>query len=151
MNLKKKRIKVNGEWFYGDVIINTASIDMVFEYCFGELRYIGREFLKIILPIEFVFPEDYVFVHYANDEEFTRIVEYKKLTGYKSPNSLIIIEFPSFKNKLYPYPIKSEIEKAKKYLSLLPEDCYSLGRAGKYQYDNIDIIVKDCMKLMEKI
>jgi UDP-galactopyranose mutase len=147
----KKRIKTGDKWFYGDIIINTASIDSLFDYCFGELRYIGREFLKIILPIEKLFPDEYVFVHYANDEPFTRIVEYKKLTGYTSPNTLIILEFPSFKNKLYPYPIKSEISKAKKYLDLLPDYCISLGRAGQYKYDNMDMIVKDCMEIFKQL
>ena len=37
------------------------------------------------------------------------------MTGYKSSSSLIGIESPSFKNKLYPYPIKGEMEKAEKY------------------------------------
>jgi len=150
-DLDNKRVKVDNEWISGDVIINTASLDLVFDYCYGELKYIGRDFQKIILPVEQVFPEPYHFVHYANEEPYTRIVEYKKLTGYKSPYTLIGIEYPSFKNKLYPYPVKSEIEKANKYKKLLPKDCYSIGRMGTYKYDNMDIIVKDCMKLMEKI
>lgn len=150
-DLNNKRVKTDKEWLSADVIINTASLDTVFEHCYGELRYIGREFEKIILPTETIFPDPYHFVHYASDEPYTRIVEYKKMTGYKSPHSLIGIERPSFKNKLYPYPIKSEILKAQKYMELFPKDCYTLGRMGKYHYDNMDVIVKDCMKLMEQI
>jgi len=150
-DLENKKVKVDDEWLRGDIIINTASLDEVFEYCYGELRYIGRDFLKIILPIEEAFPEPYHFVHYANEEPYTRIVEYKKLTGYKSPYTLIGIETPSFKNKLYPYPVKSEIEKADRYKKLLPKDCYTLGRMGKYKYDNMDMIVKDCMELAKEI
>jgi len=146
-----KRVLVDKEWLSADVIINTASLDDVFEHCYGELKYIGREFQKIILPIETVFPEPYHFIHYADGEPYTRIVEYKKMTGYKSPHTLIGIETPSFKNRLYPYPIKSEIQKASKYKELFPKDCYTLGRMGTYHYDNMDIIVKECMKLMEKI
>lgn len=150
-DLDNKRVMVDNEWLNADVIINTASLDSVFEYCYSELRYIGRDFQKIILPVETVFPEPYHFIHYANDEPYTRIVEYKKMTGYKSPHTLIGIETPSFKNKLYPYPIKSEIKKASKYKELFPKDCYTLGRMGTYHYDNMDIIVKECIKLMEKI
>lgn len=150
-DLEKKRVLANGSWIGGDIIINTASIDLVFEYCYGELRYIGRDFLKVILPVERVTPEPYYFIHYAGDEPYTRIIEYKLLTGYKAKDTLIIIEVPSFKNKLYPYPIREEIEKAKKYLNLLPKNCYSLGRLGKYHYDNMDLIVKDCMQLIKEI
>lgn len=150
-DLERKRVMVKGEWIEGDILINTASIDLVFDYMYGELKYIGRDFLKVILPVERVTPEPYFFIHYAGDEPFTRIVEYKLMTGYKAPDTLIGIEFPSNKNKLYPYPIKSEIEKAKKYLDSLPPDVYSLGRLGKYKYDNMDMIVKDCMELFGKV
>jgi UDP-galactopyranose mutase len=150
-DLENKRVKVADEWMAADIIINTASIDSVFDYCYGELRFIGRDFQKIILPVENVFPDPYHFVHYANDEPYTRIVEYKKMTGYKSKNTLIGIEYPSNKNKLYPYLTTPEIERANKYKELIPEDCYTLGRMGTYHYDNMDIIVKETMKMMEKI
>lgn len=149
--LDKKRVFAGGEWIEGDIIINTASIDYVFDYCYGELRYIGREFEKVILPVKYALGPDAHFVHYAGSEPYTRIVEYKKLTGYESDDTLIIIEKPSFKNKLYPYVVKSEIDKAEKYKKLIPNDCYSIGRMGKYQYDNMDIIVKDCLELASKI
>ena len=150
-DLEHKRIQVRSDWLSADVVINTASIDQAFGYRFGELRYIGREFVKVILPVERVTPEPYYYIHYAGDEPFTRIVEYKLLTGYKAPDTLIVLEFPSQKNKLYPYPIKAEIEKARKYLSLLPQDVYSIGRLGTYHYDNMDIIVKQCLQVFRTI
>ena len=107
--------------------------------------------MKIILPIERITPEPYFFIHYANDEPYTRVFEYKLLTGYKSPHTLIIVETPSFNNKLYPYPILSEINKAKKYLGKLPDDVYSIGRMGKYHYDNMDVIITDCMEIFKNI
>ena len=73
------------------------------------------------------------------------------MTGYKSKNTLIGIEYPSNKNKLYPYLTTPEIDRADKYKKLFPEDCYTLGRMGTYHYDNMDIIVKETMKMMEKI
>lgn len=149
--LDKKRVFAGGEWIEGDIVINTASLDSVFDYCYGELKYIGREFDKIILPTEYAFRDEVHFVHYAGDEPYTRIVEYKKMTGYKSKDTLIIIEKPSFKNKLYPFVVKSEMARAEKYKQLIPNDCYSIGRMGKYNYDNMDMIVKDCLELMQGI
>ncbi|MBF0458462.1 MAG: NAD(P)-binding protein [Nitrospirae bacterium] len=150
-DIDQRGVIVNDELIRGDILINTASIDQVFDYMYGELKYIGRALLKVILPVERVTPEPYYFIHYAGDEPYTRIVEYKLLTGYQSPDTLIGIEFPSTENKLYPYPLKSEIEKAKRYIGQLPQNVYTLGRLGKYHYDNMDIIVKDCMELMKVI
>ncbi len=150
-DINKRRIMVDGQWIEGDILISTTSIDILFDYQYGELKYIGRDFIKLILPVERITPEPYYFIYYAGDEPYTRVVEYKLLTGYKSNDTLIVIESPSFKNKLYPYPVKSEIERAKKYLSELPDRVYSIGRMGKYHYDNMDVIVKDCLELMKKI
>ena len=142
----------NGEVFSGDIIINTISLDSVFDYCYGELRYIGRDFQKIILPTEQVLPDPYHFVHYPGDgEDFTRIVEYKKMTGYQSKHTLIGIETPSFNNKLYPYQTKVEVERHKKYNALTPKDCYHLGRMATYRYIDMATLVDDCMQLIKEL
>jgi UDP-galactopyranose mutase len=150
-DIKNKRVKLNNEWLKGDIIISTISLDRLFNFQFGELKYRGRDFIKILLPIERVTPEPYYFLYYAGDEPYTRIVEYKLLTGYKSKDTLLVLEIPSNSNKLYPYPIKNEIEKADKYKELLPENCFSIGRMGKYEYCSMDMIIKDCFKIKEQL
>jgi UDP-galactopyranose mutase len=151
IDIYNKSIVSNGVAYDADIIVSTISPDILFDYQYGELPYMGREFLKIILPIERVTPEPYYFIHYPNDEPFTRIFEYKLLTNYNSKNTLLGVEFPSKTNKLYPYPILAEINKAKKYISKLPSDVYSIGRQGKYHYDNQDMIIKDCLELFGNI
>ena len=143
-DIRKKRIKIGGQWQSADVIVSTLSPDVLFDYEYGELPYMGRDFLKIILPVEQVTPEPYHFIHYANDEPYTRVFEYKRLTGYKSKDTLIIVETPSKNNKLYPYPIMSEINRAKRYINELPDGVFSIGRMGNYHYDNMDMVIKDC-------
>jgi UDP-galactopyranose mutase len=83
------------------------------------------------------------FLYYANDEKFTRLVEYKKLTHHQSPTTLIGMEIPSFNGKHYPLPYLKEQELARKYLEMLPDNVYSMGRAGSYRY-GIDI--DDCIE-----
>lgn len=150
-DLNKKGVFIDNKWIYGDILITTTSVDMLFDYQYGELKFIGRDFLKIILPIEKITPDPYYFLYYAGDEPYTRIFEYKLLTGYKSSDTLIGIEFPSFKNKLYPYPIKSEVEKAQKYFDSLPDNVFTLGRMGKYRYLDMYTILKDCMEMIRII
>lgn len=150
-DLDKKRVLVDDEWIGADILVSTASVDSLFNFQYGELKYIGRDFLKIILPVERVTPEPYYFIHYAGAEPYTRVFEYKLLTGYQASDTLIIVETPSFNNKLYPYPIKSEIQKARKYLDQLPENVYSIGRMGKYHYDHMSLIVDECLELIERV
>ena len=62
---------------------------------------------KIVLPIEYALPKDVYFLYYPNQEEQqTRVTEFKKFTQHKSSNTLITLEVPSMKNKLYPTMIK---------------------------------------------
>lgn len=146
-----KRVLVDGEWHQADVIVSTTSPDMLFEYQYGELKYMGRDFLKIILPIERVTPDPYYFLYYAGDEPYTRIVEYKLLTGYQSPDTLIGIEFPSHNNKLYPFPTKAEVDRANRYLGDLPDGMFSIGRLGSYKYKDMYEIFCDCRRLSAQL
>ena len=141
-DIENKRVYLNGEWKTFDLIINTISPDTLFDYCYGELPFVGRDFHKIVLPIENAFPKDVFFVYYVNSEAFTRIVEYKKFTNHVSQSTLLGLEIPSKNGKHYPLPIKSEIARARKYLDLMPEGVFSIGRAGSYLY-SVDI--DDCI------
>lgn len=142
-DIPHKSVFFNDEWYQFDVIINTISLDTLFDFSFGELPFIGRDFHKIVLPQEHVFPTNVYFIYYANTENFTRLVEYKKFTKHVSKNSLIGMEIPSLNGKHYPLPISSEIQRAEKYRELLPEGVFSIGRAGSYDY-SVDI--DDCIE-----
>lgn len=142
LDLEKKEIYVNDEVINADLIISTIALDDLLDGCYGPLKYMGRDFYKIILPIEHIFRDEHHFIHYPNNEKFTRIVEYKNLTGHKAKDTLLVMELPSHSNKLYSYNIPDEQEKAKKYLSSLPNDVYSLGRLGTYKY----LCINDCHK-----
>lgn len=147
-DIKNKKVYFDGEYKTYDVIINTISPDLLFEKNYGELPFIGRDFHKIVFPSEYVFPKNVYFLYYANDEKFTRLVEYKKFTHHKSKTSLVGMEIPSLNGKHYPLPIKSELEKAARYHAEMPEGVFSIGRAGTYRY-LVDI--DDCIEQSLKI
>ena len=133
-DIEKKSVKIKGQKKKFDIIINTLPPDVIFNFKLGELPFIGRDFYPFILPVENVFPGDVYFLYYAGKGKVTRCVEYKKLTKYKSKNSLLGIEVPSLSNRLYPLPIKKYQDLADKYFNLMPEGVYSVGRAGVYRY-----------------
>jgi len=128
-DIENHRVRIHGEWRTYDVIISTISPEIILNNAFGPLRWVGRDFFKIVLPMEEVFPPNVYFLYYANNEPFTRLVEYKKFYRYEAPTTLIIMEIPSFNNKLYPYPIRKDQELAQKYFDALPENVFSIGRA----------------------
>jgi len=133
-DIENKTVKIRGEKKTFDIIINTLPPDVIFDFKLGQLPFIGRDFYPFILPVENIFPGDVYFLYYAGKERVTRCVEYKKLTKYKSKNSLLGIEVPSLNNRLYPLPIKKYQDLADKYFNLMPEGVYSVGRAGVYRY-----------------
>jgi len=152
-DLKERAVTLaDGERIKGDILISTISLDDLMEYQYGALRYVGREFIKLVLPIEFAFPQEVFFVYYPNASNVqTRAVEYKKLTGHQSPFTLLGIEIPSLKNRLYPMMIRSEVDKAQRYLDALPEHVYSVGRMGTYRYIDIDDIILKSFEFMESL
>jgi len=151
-DIPNKSVWINGEKKNFDVIVNTISPDLLFEQCFGELKYIGRDLHKIVLPSEQAFPDHVYWLYYANNEKFTRIVEYKKFTHHKSPTTLLGLEIPSLNGKHYPLPFKVEQELARKYYALMPADVYSIGRAGSYRYGlDIDDCVEQAMIMVDQI
>ncbi|EHI48709.1 UDP-galactopyranose mutase [SAR116 cluster alpha proteobacterium HIMB100] len=147
-----KRVFFNSEWHVFDVIINTISPDALFDHCYETLRYVGRDLHLFVLPVEHVFPENVYFLYYPNGEKFTRLIEYKKFTRFKSPTSLLSMEIPSLNGKYYPLPISSEFSKAQKYFDLMPDDVFSIGRAGSYLYRiDIDDCIAQAMDVVSKI
>jgi UDP-galactopyranose mutase len=151
-DLAARTVWINGEKKTFDIVVNTISPDIVMNNEHGELLYIGRDLHKIVFPTEHVLPEHVYWLYYANDEPFTRIVEYKKFTHHKSPTTLLGLEIPSMNGKHYPLPFKSEIERARKYFEMMPDHVYSIGRAGSYRYGlDIDDCIEQAMIMAQQI
>lgn len=151
-DIPQKAVVIGGEKRAFDLIVSTISPDVLFDRCYGELPFIGRDFHKIVFPTEHVFPENVYFLYYANDEKFTRLVEYKKFTHHESPTSLVGMEIPSLNGKHYPLPFRSEQRKAERYYAEMPDGVYSMGRAGSYLYGlDIDDCIWQAMLLAERV
>lgn len=152
VDLKNKAVKLSdGTLLSGDILISSLPIEELCNYSLGNLPYAGRDFIVFVLPCKQIFPGDVRFSHYTQSEPFTRIVEYKKLTYYESEDSLLVMEIPSKKNKLYPYMIKKHLNTRNEYLDLLPEDVFSIGRLGTYKYSTIEQTIAQCFQLFKKI
>lgn len=151
-NIEKKSITIDSKEINYDYIINTISPDILFNFKHGELPYIGRDIIKIVLPVENALPKDVYFAYYAGEENYTRICEYKKFSKYESKETLITLEIPSNNGKFYPMPFTSEYERAEKYFNEMPSGVYSIGRAGSYRYQvDIDDCIEQAFKIYEEL
>ncbi len=141
----------SGKTIAGDVLVSSMPIDELFCSSLGELPYAGREFIAFVLPCKQVFPGDVRFCHYTQQEPYTRITEFKKITYYESEDTLMLMEFPSKKNKLYPYMIKKYLDLRDQYQAMLPQNVYSIGRQGSYLYSTIEQTIVQAFGVFKQI
>ena len=152
VDFEKNIVYTNKNTYSYDILINTISPDILFEFCYGELPYMGRDLELVVLPVEYALPKSVYFCYYAGLEKFTRVTEYKKFYKYESPSTLISIEYPSKNGRHYPMPFKIEYMRADKYFNDMPANVYSIGRAGSYRYSvDIDDCILQSMDVMNKI
>lgn len=138
-------------------VIYTGEIDRFFNYRFGHLPYRSLDFVFKNLNIE-SFQEVGV-VNYNTSEKYTRITEFKKLTGQKSKKTTILFEYPKQfgeEENLKPYyPISNtqNIELYKKYSGLAGEipNFYCCGRLAEYSYYNMDKTVERAIAITKEI
>lgn len=144
--------EIADEVSYGKLIY-TGPIDEFFDFQFGELPYRSLEFRHQTLDQE-CFQSVAVVNYPAEDVPFTRITEYKHLTGQKHVRTSISYEFPCDEGAPY-YPVpKPENQKLyKKYLELADrtEDVEFVGRLATYRYYNMDQVVGQALATYARI
>ncbi len=151
-DIPNKTVVIDNQKIKYDLIVNTIPPDILFDFCYGELPFVGRDFHKIVLPVEYATPDNVYFLYYANQEEFTRIVEYKRFTKHKSNTTLLGLEIPSKNGRYYPLPTTVARSLAKKYFDEMPDNVFSVGRAGSYMYEiDIDDAIEQSMEFVKKI
>lgn len=153
LDVENKTVGIRGERISFDLIVSTIGPDTLLDCAYGPLEYLGRKLHLMVLPIEHALPQNVYFVYYANSEEFTRVVEYKKFTKYESPHTLLGIEIPvNNGGKDYPMPFQAQQRMAERYLSELGPMFYSIGRAGSYLYGiDIDDCINQAMIMAKEI
>ncbi len=134
-------------------IIFTGPIDKYFDYCFGKLPYRSLEFVHEFIDEDEKY-QDVGTVNYPNHEAFTRITEFKHLTGQKVNGTSIVKEYPqSSGDPYYPIPNKNNEDLYQKYLNKAEEqdNVFFVGRLAQYRYYNMDQVVASALKLSEDL
>ena len=148
--LDHPRITVRTSTDYADVLgrvsfrrlVWTGPVDEFFGHRFGHLPYRSLRFRHETLPQERFQPVGTV--NFPQTEEYTRVSEYKHLTGQRHPQTSVTYEYPTAEGDPY-YPIPRPENQAlyKRYEALADAtaDTWFVGRLATYRYLNMDQVV----------
>ncbi len=133
-------------------MIYTGPVDYYFDYCYGKLPYRSLEFKFETLQNE-KFQQTGT-INYPNDQAYTRISEFKYITGQLHPKTSIVYEFPKAEgDPYYPVPRPENAVLYKKYKKLADDapNTFFAGRLATYKYYNMDQVVAQALSLFKKL
>jgi UDP-galactopyranose mutase len=133
-------------------IIYTGPIDEFFDYRFGPLPYRSLNFKHETYDQDRFQPA--AVVNYPNDHDYTRITEFKYLTGQQHNKTSIVYEYPSNEGEpYYPIPRPANADLYERYRALATASCgvYFCGRLANYRYLNMDQVVAQALHLYRNI
>jgi len=133
-------------------MIYTGPIDYYFDYRYGKLPYRSIDFRFETFDQPVFQPTGTV--NYPNEHPYTRITEFKYLTGQKHSRTTIVYEYPKDGgDPYYPVPRTENAELYKKYQSLADnlKDVHFTGRLATYKYYNMDQVVAQSLKLFRTL
>src|SRR5215218_5352123 len=133
-------------------LIWTGPVDEFFDYQFGPLPYRSLEFRFETHPTEVFQPVGTV--NYPNDYDYTRITEFKHLTGQRHAMTTVVYEYPRAEgDPYYPIPRPDNAERYKAYEALAEQtpNVHFAGRLATYRYYNMDQVVAQALTVWQRI
>lgn len=132
--------------------VYTGPIDSFFQYQFGRLPYRSLRFEHEHLQQSRF--QSVATVNYPNDYSFTRITEFKHITGQQHAGTSIVREYPTADGEPY-YPVPNERNEAlyKKYrlLAEAETNVTFVGRLAQYRYYNMDQVVGAALAAVKRL
>ncbi|MBS0200376.1 MAG: UDP-galactopyranose mutase [Proteobacteria bacterium] len=136
-----------------DHIVYTGPIDAFYGHRFGALPYRSLRFEHEHLADTPQY-QSVGTVNYPNDHAYTRITEFKHLTGQQHAGTSIVREYPQAEGDPY-YPIPRDENEAlfKRYedLAQSESDVTFVGRLAQYRYYNMDQVVGAALAAAKRI
>lgn len=154
-DFEHQKILYQGQVFEGQVVF-TGAIDDFFDHCLGQLPYRSLRFV-----FEHYDQDDYqghAVVNYTVSEDYTRITEFKHMTGQDIHGTTIMKEYPQMyqnQNQVPYYAILNDENQAmhQRYVDYVKpfQQFHLLGRLAQYRYYNIDGIVEEALSLAKQL
>jgi UDP-galactopyranose mutase len=133
-------------------VIFTGPVDEFYGYRFGRLPYRSLRFEHVTLDKAWHQPVGVI--NYPQTEDYTRVTEYKHLTGQEHPRTALTYEFPSATgDPYYPIPREENAELYRKYeaLARAEQNVWFVGRLATYRYYNMDQVVGQALATFRRI
>lgn len=153
---KLEKITIQYKEFKGPIIF-TGPLDELFLGRFGRLPYRSLDFKFENLDTEYYLPSGTV--NFTVSEDYTRITEFKHMTGQKADSTTIMKEYSreytNPESQIPYYAIINDENNAhyQKYKNLVDDmpNFYAIGRLAEYKYYNMDQIIEKAILLSEEI
>jgi UDP-galactopyranose mutase len=132
--------------------IFTGPMDEYFNYKFGPLPYRSLSFIHETHDIKQY--QTAAVINYPNEKAYTRIAEFKSITGQLSERTSIALEYPQAQGEPYypiPQPETAAIFRQYKELADRTSAVYFVGRLAAYRYYNMDQVVAQALSTFNKI
>jgi len=133
-------------------MIYSGPVDAFFDYRFGKLPYRSIQFKHETHNVTQL--QSVGTMNFPNDHAYTRVTEFKHLTGQKHEQTSVVYEFPCAEgDPYYPVPKAENDELYAKYKELADQtsDVYFVGRLATYKYYNMDQVVAQALTLYKRI
>jgi UDP-galactopyranose mutase len=133
-------------------LIFTGPVDEFFDCRYGKLPYRCLEFKHETVNKEWVQPV--AVINYPNDYAYTRVTEFKHLTGQEHNKSSLVYEFSCAEgDPYYPIPRTENAALYKRYAELAEQTphVHFVGRLATYKYYNMDQVVAQALTTFAKI
>lgn len=133
-------------------VIFTGPIDEFFDYCYGKLPYRSLSFKHVTFDKEW--HQSVAVVNYPQTYDYTRVTEYKHLTGQRHAKTSLTYEHPSdHGDPYYPVPRAENAELFKRYetLAVVTKGVWFVGRLATYRYYNMDQVVGQALATFRRI
>jgi UDP-galactopyranose mutase len=142
---------IQGEVSFRELIF-TGAVDEYFEYCYGALPYRSLHFEHRTYDSPLYQPAPVI--NYPNEHAYTRVTEFKYLTGQEHPRTSVVFEYPRSEGDPYypiPQPANAALYQRYKMLADTLPNVHFAGRLGTYKYYNMDQVVGQALALFEKL
>ena len=93
-------------------------------------------------------------VNYPNEHEYTRVTEFKYLTGQQHPKTSVVYEYPRAEGDPYypvPRPENAALYKQYQALAEATPNVHFVGRLATYKYYNMDQVVAQALATVAKM
>src|SRR5215213_2206406 len=143
--------EIEGVIPYREVIF-TGPVDEFFDFRFGRLPYRSLEFRFETLNVPVAQPAPVV--NYPNDNPYTRVTEFKYLSGQEHPKTTLVYEYARAEGDPYypvPRPENAALYKRYQELAQATAGVHFVGRLATYRYYNMDQCVAQALTLASKI